>query len=294
MSENQMSAILGLLSNDVILTCDPEGVVQHANVVAERRLGSELVGRPLLKLLSTMSRPKGIAFVEQLRTLTPGQTTEPWELLFHLARSTPLLICMRGAILDDGCWLLVGGLESPQLTTLYHEVLTINNELTNLVRRLSKEQAHLSRHLSRLLTTPESSGAEASEQLIAHELETMREALIQRTAEALTYELPMIGVSDHTEDREIQHQQQMLSTARRFHELTQVAATLDWHLVEPEYDWTRRRLEPMGITWSHQQTLIDTYFAAAASLRDWDEGERSTLEAIADRMREIGSESYTG
>jgi hypothetical protein len=41
--------------------------------------------------------------------------------------------------------------EPPQLTAIYHEVLSINSELTNLIRQLNKEQARLAAQIERLL-----------------------------------------------------------------------------------------------------------------------------------------------
>lgn len=147
--------LIGQLSNDIILVCDQQCVVREANTVALQMLGSDIVGRPTLQLLATMSRTKGRAFFDHLRRLNAGECSEPWELLFHIARSAPLLISMRGGSTGGGQWLLVGSHESPQLTVLYHEVLAINSELTNLVRQLSKEQAQLTSRIETLMSSQE-------------------------------------------------------------------------------------------------------------------------------------------
>lgn len=148
-------APLGALSHDLILACDGEMIVREANALAVALLGRRVVGQPLLRLFAMMARPKAGAFLAQLRDLPPDATTEPWELLFHVPRATPLLANVRGGVVPCGGWLIVGSCPSPQLTTLYHEVLTINNELTNLVRQLSKEQALLSSRINRLLQAQE-------------------------------------------------------------------------------------------------------------------------------------------
>jgi hypothetical protein len=49
----------------------------------------------------------------------------------------------------------VASRDSPQLTALYHEVLAMNNELTNLIRQISKEQARLITQLERLADAQE-------------------------------------------------------------------------------------------------------------------------------------------
>jgi hypothetical protein len=147
--------LIGQLSNDIMLICDQQCIVREANPVALQTLGNEIVGRPVLQLLATMSRTKGRAFFDHLRRLAPGECSEPWELLFHMSQAAPLLISVRGGATDDGQWLLVGSHESPQLTVLYHEVLAINSELTNLVRQLSKEQAQLTSRIETLMSAQE-------------------------------------------------------------------------------------------------------------------------------------------
>lgn len=143
-------ALLGRLSNEIILACDGQAVVREANTAACLTLGERCVGKPLLRLLTTMARPKGRLFLDELETLSADGLSAPWELLFHMARATPLLLTMRAGRLPEGGWLLVGSSGSPRLNDFYHEALTINNDLTTLVRQLSKEQALLNQRLAGL------------------------------------------------------------------------------------------------------------------------------------------------
>jgi PAS domain-containing protein len=141
MLEAGIPAILGSLSNDLILVCDEAYVVQEANALACHILGTHMIGQPLINLLHRTSQDKGQAFLEHTRSIAAGETGDTWELLFAAPDREPLLISMRAGRSEHGTWLLVGMCESPQFTALYHEVLSINSQLTNLVRHLSKEQS---------------------------------------------------------------------------------------------------------------------------------------------------------
>jgi hypothetical protein len=155
MTTGIIPAPLGQLSNDIILICDRDAVVREANPYAVRTLGAAITGKPLLQILTTMSQAKGAAFIEHLRHLVPGACSDGWELRFDVAQATPLLITVRGAALERGGWLLVGGNDASRLTAFYHEVLAINNELTNLIRQLSKDQARLKGRIEELLQPQE-------------------------------------------------------------------------------------------------------------------------------------------
>ncbi len=147
--------MLGVLSHDIILVCDASGMVQEANTLAQRMFGADLIGSMLEQLLSEHAAEKGAAFLQQLGELAPGAVGPAWELLFHVPNSTPLPISMRGGNMSPDAWMLVGACEPPQLTSIYHEVLAINSELTNLIRQLSKEHARLAEQVGRLLDAQE-------------------------------------------------------------------------------------------------------------------------------------------
>lgn len=155
-----ITAINGLLfsqlSGEIILICDDQLLVREVNDLARTTLGDHIVGRPLLQLIAAMARSKGAAFIDELQRLDGTGVTATWELMLHVPRSAPpLFVGMRGGRLPDGGWMIMASSESPRLAHLYHEALSINIELTNLIRELTREQATLTRTLNHLLARQE-------------------------------------------------------------------------------------------------------------------------------------------
>ncbi len=155
MTDNGIPTLLGSLTHDLIVLCNPSYVVLEANTLAQEMLGTHIVGQSLLQLLHEKSQMKGQSFLKHLSHLAANETSNAWELVFYSASGETVMINVRAGLSDNGNWLLVGTCESPQLTALYHEVLAMNSELTNLIRQLSKEQARLNEQLSRLLDLQE-------------------------------------------------------------------------------------------------------------------------------------------
>jgi hypothetical protein len=143
--------LLGRLSHELILVCDSDLVIREANELAIRTLRQPLLGQPLLQLIAPSARSKAVAFIAELQQLSADQLTISWELLLHVPQDNPLLIGMRGGALPAGGWLLMGGSEPGGITRLYQEVLALNSELTDLIRKLTREQAALSAQVQRLL-----------------------------------------------------------------------------------------------------------------------------------------------
>lgn len=155
MIEYGIPALLGHLSHELILVCDRQFVVSEANPLARQMLGQHIVGQPFRALLSEMTPAKNDAFLHHLQSVAAGSISESWEMLFQIPEREPVLLHMRGGLTEQGEWLLVGTYESPQAQALYHEVLAMNSELTNLIRQLNKEHARLSNQLSTLAETQE-------------------------------------------------------------------------------------------------------------------------------------------
>lgn len=153
MSDSVIPALFGDLSHELILICDKHGLIREANSRSRQLLGEDIIGSTLLQLLSTMSHTKGNAFLRHIATLSPGTTSDAWELLFDASDTAPLCVNIRAGALSPDYRVLIGGYEPLQLTTLYHEVLAINSELTNLIRHLSREQARLSNQIEQLKST---------------------------------------------------------------------------------------------------------------------------------------------
>jgi hypothetical protein len=146
--EHGIPALLGHLSHELILVCGQEFTVHEANPLAKQMLGAHIVGQPFRGLLSEMTPAKNDAFLRHLQSVAKDQISESWELLFQVPEREPVLLHVRGGLTEQGEWLIVGTYESPQAQALYHEVLAMNSELTNLIRQLNKEHARLSNQLS--------------------------------------------------------------------------------------------------------------------------------------------------
>jgi hypothetical protein len=151
MSTSPIDLIGSRLSGEVILICDDQMIVREANELARTTLSEHIVGRPLLRIVTAMARSKGKAFIDALGRLDDTAVTNTWELLLHVPRAAPLLVSLRGGRLPEGGWMIMGSSDSPRLTALYHEVLSINTELTNVIRQLTREQAALVSSINQLI-----------------------------------------------------------------------------------------------------------------------------------------------
>lgn len=129
---------------------------------------------------------------------------------------------------------------------------------------------------------------------IARTLESIREPLIFKVSESLSVDLPILGDAAVSNYKATLHHYEMSATARRFHEIVQVALTVDWRLVMLEFTWGRRVLSRRGVTHEHLHILIDTYFVAAVSLYAWPPEQYSALCSILRRFRDISLNVYSG
>lgn len=149
------SSLLSRLSHELIFVCDDALIVREANELAITTLAQPIVGEAFAKLFASNARIKGEAFIAELRRLGPDELTVTWELLLHVPDQAPLLIAIRAGALQGGGWVLMGGSEPTGVYRLYQEVLALNTELSDLVRKLTREQAALSDHVRRLLAHQE-------------------------------------------------------------------------------------------------------------------------------------------
>ncbi|MFV9506613.1 MAG: hypothetical protein AB4911_18845 [Oscillochloridaceae bacterium umkhey_bin13] len=115
-------------------------------------------------------------------------------------------------------------------------------------------------------------------------LAALRPALVNRVAEELAASLPPINASVRDLGSEAHHHERMYSTAERFHEMLLAAVLADWGMVAFEYGWAARVLRPLGVTWEHQERLIQSYFATARELTAWDEDELAALAALEQQV----------
>lgn len=145
--------ILGSLSSDIILVCDEGMTIREANTLALRTIGAQVIGQPLIAVFRNVSEDKARRFIAHLSTFREGEMCEAWELfLTPLSKESEgrerISLSLRGGKLAGGWWLFVGACEPVQLTMIYHEVLAINSELTNLVRQMTKDRTRLANQLS--------------------------------------------------------------------------------------------------------------------------------------------------
>jgi|GEM_PF-2215583 len=291
MSEPPIPPLLGRLSDDLLFALDAAGVVCAANPRVGSLLGVEPVGRHWAELLAARSREKGLAFLAALSELPAETASHGWELQLHAA-GAPLLVMARGGRTADNGLLIAARSETGRLSALYYEALAINNDLTTLARRLTNESRALAARLAALEQERSAHTMQHETELtVARALDAHREELSDQVAEALAGSLPMVGLSPAAPDRAARHHERMRSTAQRFHQLVQLGVTADWGLVAHEYAWTARVLTQLGITWEHQQSLLDTYFQAARAL-PWADEERNTLDGIIAHVRVLGAEAY--
>jgi hypothetical protein len=310
MNQPVIPPILGTLSSDIILACDEDMTICEANALALRTIGTEVIGQPLIAVFRNTSEQKARRFIEHLSTFQVGEMCEAWEL-FLTPLSTEsegrerMSLSLRGGKLAGGWWLFVGACEPVQLTMIYHEVLAINSELTNLVRQMTKDRSRLANQLSQVRTQEpdwatgertmgETTTDEEHHLAVMHTVNEVREELAHRVTNRLIEAIPLVGLTNRGGDDEkmVQHKHNMALTARRFHDIVQAGATVSWKLVSAEFGWADRKLGMMGITRDHHQMLIDIYFAEVLQVRFWSDEERAVLERIATEMHEAVQAGY--
>jgi hypothetical protein len=277
----------------MILICDDQMTVREANELALATLSDNILGRPLLLLVANMARSKGATFIDELRCLDTKGVTPTWELMLHVPRDVPLLVGLRGARLPDGGWMIMGSGESSRLMGLYHEVLSLNTELTNLIRQLTRDKAALTRSVNQPAEHKElRAKPAATEHSVAQRLAELRSGIIIHVADQLLAALPIVDLDPYYTSSVANRHAQMLSTAQHLHDLVQMGATIDWSLVGFEYAWAARVLGPKGGSWNHQALLIETYFTTAGRLATWSDDERTILDQLAEHLYADGAMAY--
>lgn len=292
MSAGLIPELLGRLSDDLLFVLDGAGLVCAANPRAASLIGADPQGRRWADLMSARSRAKGLAFLARLADEAADGPSEGWELELHVVGAAPLLVMARGGRSADGMLLVAARNEVGRLSTLYYEALAINDDLTALARRLTRENTALAARLAALEQERSATmRLHDTELAVAQALETHREELGAAVADALAAGLPMVGLKPGLEDGAARHHERMRSTAQRFHQIVQAGVTLEWSMVAHEFGWGARVLSGHGVTSEHLHALIDTYFQAAAGL-PWSDEERAALDGIAARVRQLAELAY--
>ncbi len=128
---------------------------------------------------------------------------------------------------------------------------------------------------------------------VARQLDAMSAELVYHVTESLGPALPPVALSAADQNARHEHRQRIRLTVERFHRLIQIGVTIDWQLVPQEYEWAARVLRNFGVTWEHQNRLIDTYFHEARSRGNWTPEQQAALDQIATRVQQSGHSVYS-
>ncbi len=128
---------------------------------------------------------------------------------------------------------------------------------------------------------------------VVQQLDAMSAELVYHVTEALSPELPPVALSEADQNARCEHRQRIRLTVERFHRLIQIGVTIDWQLVPQEYEWASRVLRSLGVTWDHQNRLIDTYFQEARTRGEWTPDQQAALNRIAFRVQQSGHSVYS-
>lgn len=122
------------------LMCNPDGVIlkviHNGFDVAE----SALFEKPFPVLVASSSFQKALSFLVELRD---NRTVFDWEFDLSIG-GKPILAHCTGLAVEDGLLILAAQTRADVLP-LFEEMIRINNDQTNLLRSITKEQANLIR-----------------------------------------------------------------------------------------------------------------------------------------------------
>lgn len=120
------------------LMCDDNGVVLEVVHNGLDVAAAEVLGKPFPMLAATTSFPKAPSFLVELRA---RRTAFDWELDLSVGASTFLAHC-GGLVFEDRLLILVARTRT-EVHRLFEDMIHINNDHTNLVRALTKDQVAL-------------------------------------------------------------------------------------------------------------------------------------------------------
>jgi len=122
----------------IALICNSDGVIQQ---VLHNDLGiaeSQILGKPFPLFVAGTSFQKALTFLVELKA---KQTIFDWELDVPIGDQFVLAHC-AGVVMKDSLLILAAETRSA-VHNLFEGMMRINNEQTNLLRTISKEQAEL-------------------------------------------------------------------------------------------------------------------------------------------------------
>ncbi|MFA7287518.1 MAG: HAMP domain-containing sensor histidine kinase [Melioribacteraceae bacterium] len=122
-------------SDGFLLLCDLDGVIKkvYYNSILDNM--NELSGKLFVNIFNSVSIRKSLDFLVQIKK---DQITFGWELEIS-KNSESVMVYFGGALIDNGL-LIFGSLKKVNFEKIITDMMLINNEQTNIIRSLEKNQ----------------------------------------------------------------------------------------------------------------------------------------------------------
>jgi diguanylate cyclase (GGDEF)-like protein len=170
------------------LICNPDGVISKVLFNGLGVTESELLGKPFPMLIAASSFSKALSFLVELKA---KQTIFDWEFDLRVGDKMILAHCF-GIMIEDSLLIMAGQTRSA-VQSLFEEMMRINNDQTNLLRTITKEQVKL------IYTQPEHEmGLYDELSRLNNELVTLQRELAKKNAELekLYAEVQRLAITD--------------------------------------------------------------------------------------------------
>ncbi len=133
------------LVQEIVLYCNPAGLILYANPIAQRWSTEPLEGKPFKTILQPDAAPKGERFFEAACVAPAHNPTPTWDLVL----GTPMnyTIAMFRGYSQNGHIVLIGHVESVEVSEMQQEMLAITSELSQAQRDLRKQNHSLQKLL---------------------------------------------------------------------------------------------------------------------------------------------------
>lgn len=140
-----IDTILSDLVKELVLCCDSTGLIRYANRVAQQWSTESLEGKPFKTILQPDATEKGQRFFEAACLAPTHNPTPPWDLV--LGTPTHYTIATFRGYSQNEHTMLIGQVESAEVTEMQQEMLAITSELSQAQRDLRKQNHALQKLL---------------------------------------------------------------------------------------------------------------------------------------------------
>jgi anti-anti-sigma regulatory factor len=130
------------LLNEIILCCNTQGIILYANPIAQQCSTKPLEGEHFTHLLHPGVATKGTLFLAQARLASPHSPTHQWELAIGESEDAYKVVTFRGYHIDETI-ILVGYLESQEVSDIQQEMIELTSELAEAQRELRRQNRSL-------------------------------------------------------------------------------------------------------------------------------------------------------